>query len=521
MIRELLIAAALTFLYLAASAQEVTEKEEEGLENQAVKENAEQKDDGSLQQSAWLLKHPIAINETDGGELVRLHLISDLQAGYLVQYRKTAGVLIHPYELQAVPGWDQETIRRVLPYISFVVIQPLSLQFRNRFTGGERQLLFRFTRTLEKAVGYDTISNGFAGDRNQYQLRYQYRYGNLLSYGFVADKDAGERFFSGTSRAGFDFYSGHVFLRRMGIIKALALGDFTVNLGQGLIQWQALAFGKSTDLTGAKRQGEVLQPYRSAGEYLFNRGAGITVGRGRWEGTLFTSFRKYNALVDDSAHTYSSIQTSGLSRTASEIKARRALGDLSAGGRLHYHQGTVKTSFNVVAHRFPASRIASPEPYISFLSGDASLLNASMDYSFTVHNFHFFGEEAMDKKGHVAFINSFLCSLGSQVDVAVVNRRMDRAYQSFQSNAFTESGSGSGETGTYVALAWRPVYTLQVSGYSDHYRFPWLKYRVDAPAAGSEHLAQVQYQPDKKSTLYLRYRISNQPLNEPGSTLNA
>ncbi len=73
----------------------------------------------------------------------------------------------------------------------------------------------------------------------------------------------------------------------MGNIKALALGDFTVNMGQGLIQWQSLAFKKSVDVMGVKRQSTVLRPYNSAGEYNFNRGAGITFRKGKIETTCF------------------------------------------------------------------------------------------------------------------------------------------------------------------------------------------------------------------------------------------
>ena len=48
------------------------------------------------------------------------------------------------------------------------------------------------------------------------------------------------------------------------VIQALALGDFTVNMGQGLIQWQSLAFKKSVDVMGVKRQSRfcdlIIQP---------------------------------------------------------------------------------------------------------------------------------------------------------------------------------------------------------------------------------------------------------------------
>ena len=42
------------------------------------------------------------------------------------------------------------------------------------------------------------------------------------------------------------FYSAHFFLRKAGIIKDLALGDFTVSMGQGLILWQGMATGKGS-----------------------------------------------------------------------------------------------------------------------------------------------------------------------------------------------------------------------------------------------------------------------------------
>ena len=61
-----------------------------------------------------------------------------------------------------------------------------------------------------------------------------------------------------------------------GIIRALAIGDFTVNMGQGLIQWQTIAFTKSSQALAIKREAACLRPYHSAGEFNFHRGLGIT-----------------------------------------------------------------------------------------------------------------------------------------------------------------------------------------------------------------------------------------------------
>src|SRR4029078_6715678 len=96
-------------------------------------------------------------------------------------------------------------------------------------------------------------------------------------------------------KAGFDFYSAHFFARNISHIKSLALGDFIVNLGQGLTQWQGLAFKKSSDVLNIKRQGDVLRPYNSAGEIFFQRGAGITWQKKSIEATIFISYRKLDA----------------------------------------------------------------------------------------------------------------------------------------------------------------------------------------------------------------------------------
>src|SRR6185503_7473909 len=101
---------------------------------------------------------------------------------------------------------------------------------------------------------------------------YRYSYKNLLQYGLVGDKDAGEQFLKGAQHSGFDFYSFHLFARNVGVIQSLAIGDFTVNMGQGLIHWQGLAFKKSAATMSIKRQSAVLRPYNSAGEFYFHRG---------------------------------------------------------------------------------------------------------------------------------------------------------------------------------------------------------------------------------------------------------
>jgi hypothetical protein len=89
-----------------------------------------------------------------------------------------------------------------------------------------------------------------------------------------------------------------------------------------------------------KRQAPILQPYNSAGEFNFNRGAGITIRKGRLESTVFASIRRLSAnFVADTINLdeyISSFQTSGYHRTETEIADRHKLRQLSLGGNIKH-----------------------------------------------------------------------------------------------------------------------------------------------------------------------------------------
>ncbi|HSC39941.1 MAG TPA: hypothetical protein VLD19_18790, partial [Chitinophagaceae bacterium] len=136
-----------------------------------------------------------------------------------------------------------------------------------------------------------------------------------------------------------------------------------------------------------------------------------------------------------------------------------------------------------------------------------------MDYSYTGRNIHWFGEAAIDDALHRAFVQGALLSPAANVDVSVLYRHIDKDYRSLYSNAFTENTAPVNENGLYAGLSVRPAIGWQINGYADLFRFPWLKYRVDAPGAGSEYLLQITWTPDKQLEIYARYKEEQKPLN--------
>ena len=511
--------------------QDIPPVTEQQLENQTDADQAETEDDAFFLELEKFRKDPINLNTAEADELRQLRIVTDLQIENLISYRNLLGKLISIYELQAVPAWDVNTIHKLLPFITIVTTLSLSEETGRRFRYGEHSLLFRVSQLLEKSDGFSASNSGtkYLGSPQRVLLRYRYTYKNLLQFGLIADKDAGEQFFKGAQKIGFDFYSFHLFARKVGIIQSLALGDFTVNMGQGLIQWQSLAFKKSVDVMGVKRQSTILRPYSSAGEFYFNRGAGITIKKGRIEATAFASIRKLSgnfvAVTAYNDNFISSILNSGYHRTASEIADRNNLNQTNFGANVTYSSnlhgrqaGRWHVGANGIGYIFSLPIQKRDEPYNLYAVSGKKWYNLSIDYSYTYKNLHFFGEAAVDKNFNKAFVNGLLLSIDPRVDVSFVQRNISAAYQSINGNAFTENTYPTNETGFYAGITIRPAIGWRLDAYGDIFKFPWLKYLVDAPSHGKDFLAQLTYTPNKQVEVYTRFRNETKQSNQSDNT---
>lgn len=512
------------FLMQTLCAQELPDGTQQQLENISELSENEQEDDALLQELASYRKRQLNINGADAADLQVFPFLSALQIQNFLAYRATLGSFISVYELQSIPGWDSQTIRKLLPFITIREPISFSKSILPRFQDGDHSMLLRTSRVLEKASGYDTSSNDpFKGSRSYLLLRYQYKHNNLLQYGFTAEKDAGEQFLKGAQSNGFDFYSFHLFARNIGGFKAIALGDFSVNLGQGLVQWQSLAFMKGSEVATIKKQAPVLKPYTSAGEFYFNRGVAVTMQKGPAEMTLFTSIRKLDAnIVRDTSgrEVISSFISSGLHRTTSEIMDKASLGQHSLGGNFSWKIKTLHLGFNSVYHSFSNPVEKRDDPYNLFALKGTSAFNMSTDVSYTFRNFHFFGEAATDKSFHKAVLGGMLASLDPKVDLSILFRNYDKDYVTVYGKAFSENTMPANESGLYLGIRLRPTATLSLNAYSDIYKFPWLKYRTNAPSSGRDYLVQLTYQPNKQVELYARYRNERKSINNTaGNTI--
>ena len=496
---------------------------EQQLENKTENsEDNETEDDADLQHLHYLLKRPLELNTAGEEDLVLLHLLTPLQIRQLIFYRESLGPLISIYELQAIPFWNTGVILKIRPFVTVSLHTESAEDLTQRFKHGDHSILVRASQVLERSKGYlldkNTATNYYPGSPQKILLRYKYVYKQWLQFGILAEKDAGEQFGKGKQRAGFDFYSFHLFATQIGIINTLAIGDFYINLGQGLTQWQSLAFKKSADVLNIKRQGSVLQPYNSAGEINFHRGFGITLAKKHWLATVFISYKKIDASLNtDSIGPFnqwvSSLQTSGYHRTSNETTDKGVQRQLVYGASLGYKFRQLDLGLNAISYRFSLPLQKTETPYNSFAPSGKVFSNFSFDYGYTYKNCHFFGEMAWTNKGAKAVVSGLLLAVSGTVDLTLLYRNIAPNYQAFNAAAFTENSSPGNEKGLYMGVAIRPTGNWQIDAYADLYAFPWLKYRVDKPSNGIDFLVQAVYKPNKQLEIYCRYHLHKKPVN--------
>lgn len=477
----------------------------------------------------FLAQSPINLNTARADDLRRLFFLNDIQINNLLAHISKFGNLISIYELQALDGFDLETIEAMLPFV-FVSedVRRRHFTFDDMIREGNSQYFLRYQRLFEEQRGFSPIdpeeletnpNARYLGSPYRLYTRYRFTYYNNVSVGFTAEKDPGEEFFRGTQPHGFDFYSAHLLLRDFGRIRAVAIGDFQVQFGQGLTLWSGLAFGKSSDAVNVKKNGLGLRQYTSVDENNFFRGAGATIGFGNIELTAFISSKSRDATVletDTLTHetlAITSLQQTGLHRTPRELEGKNAVDETIFGGNLAYRKRNFSLGLSVYHMELGAEFRRKLSFYNQFDLSSNTNSNIGLDYNYIFRNFNVFGEFALSENGGYAILNGLMMSLDPRLSMAIVHRKFTRNYQSLFSVAFSENTRVANEKGLYVGLNARLTSRISLSAYADHFTFPWMKFRTYMPSRGYDYLLQVNYRPSRRVEMYARYRVKNKPLN--------
>ncbi len=479
----------------------------------------------------YFLQYPLDINTAEAGDLRKLHFINELQIANLTEYRQKHGEFLTIYELQYIDGFSQDDIRKIMPFISIGEITPaLAVSPSAVLKYGRHQFFLRFQQILEEQRGYSPITDSalaarpnsrYLGSPLKIYNRYQFSYRNQVQAGFVAEKDAGEEFFRGSNRRGFDYYTLHLQINDIGRVKTLAIGDFQTGFGQGLVLWSGLAFGKSANTLNIRKNARGIQKYSSTDENKFFRGAGLTYRlSGSTEGSLFVSRKKIDAGVsvtdeDGRILEVSSLRNTGLHATPSQVAGKNVLGETILGSNISYNHRSFRVGATAVLLEYDAVLNPPERVHNQFDFRGSRNINGGLDYQFSLGPVRFFGEGALSSSRGTALIGGAMTNLSSKISVSALYRNYARNYHAYFSNGFRENTRTANEEGFYLGTLIHPFRRLKLSAYFDFFSFPWMRYGAHAPSAGFEYFLQLDFNQSGNMHMYLNLRHKGKPVNAP------
>ncbi|QNL49158.1 helix-hairpin-helix domain-containing protein [Olivibacter sp. SDN3] len=471
--------------------------------------------------------HPINLNKTDGRELTELRILSPMQVSGILEHRRTSGDYITIYELQAVKDLGLNIIRLLLPFVKVDEISALKgADVYDYLREGKHDLMMRYGRVIGNQLGYtiqDSTRSRYLGSPSRLFVRYRYQYTPDFRLSLNMKKDPGEQFFAGAQPYGFDFYSGSIYLGNQKRWKHVVLGDYAMQFGQGLALWTGLSFGKGALVQHMARQGGGLQPYTSTNEFSFFRGLAATYSLKKIAFTPFVSYKKLTATLQEegeNGNKFSALGQNGLHRTPSEVANKHNLGEFIFGANAQYQTAKLTLGSTIYQTHFDGELSPRPQLYNAYFFRGQQLTNTSIYYNYNVMNLYIFGEFAHSLGTGIAYTNGIIATLSHQFSLVLQQRNYQRDYHAFYNQAIAEGSNAVNEAGFYTGLIFQPSRAFQWVGYADYFKFPWLRYRVDAPSDGVDLFSQITYTPNKQTRYALRYRYRGKSENGQQQVVN-
>lgn len=468
-----------------------------------------------LEELSWQIQEPVNINVATKHQLEQFPFLTDIQIENILAYVYIHGQMQTIYELQLVEEMDKRTIELLLP---FVCVQPVENNpgypaFKTLFKYGKQEVLTRLDVPLYTRKGYE---KEYSGPSLYHSLKYSFYYGDYLQIGMIGEKDAGEPFFALHDRKGYDYYSFYLLLKNLGILKCLALGNYRLSFGQGLVLSTDFRLGKTFSMSTSEFRTGGIRKHSSTDEYNYFRGAAATVEiLPSLEFSAFYSHRSMDGVVKDGEVT--SIYKTGLHRTEKEVDKINALTLQLTGGNITYEKDRLKVGITGIYYFFNYPYEPKLNKYAKYNLHGNEFYNLGVDYKYRLGRLLWVGEVAIGKHGY-ALLNQLKYKLFTSYQLLLIHRYYSYDYWSFFGRSFGESSAPQNENGWYMAVEATPFAHWKFFASLDLFSFPWWKYRISKPSQGVDAMFQATYSPRKNISMYLNYRYKQKERDVSGTS---
>lgn len=448
-------------------------------------------------------EEPLNLNTATPADLAIFPFLTPQQIEQIEAYKYIHGELKTLHELQLIEDWDKQTIDRISPWVCVKPVneRPSFPSLGQLIRYGKHQLLNRFDYPLYRKQGYD---DSFLGPKPYHSLRYSFRYPNFFEVGVTAEKDAGEPLFAQHFSKGYGYYSPYLLISNWGIVKTLAVGNYKLNFGYGLVMGAAFRLNKSYSLNTFYRSSTVSK-HSSSDEYNYFRGVAATLTP--WRQLELTAFYSHRDMAGTlKGDTITSIYKSGLFRSAKEAEKRNAFYLQTTGCDLSYRYRSLKLGFTGIYYAFSRPFEPKRTGYARYALHGKEFYNLGINYYWHTPYLVWSGEAAKGKKGYALF-NQLESKPADWLKLQLIHRHYSYHYWSFYSRAFGESSHPQNEKGIYLAAEVMPWARWKLFASADVFESQWWKYRVSKPSTGYEMRFQATFQPNDQWMIYGNYRF--------------
>ncbi len=457
-----------------------------------------------------LKDNPLNLNTITKNELEMFPFLTDQIIENILYYIYRYGPMLSSKELFLIEDINRQTIEMLLPY---VYVQSAEKEkglptLKNLFKYGKSELSTRVDIPLYTRKGYylNDVDKRYQGGNFYNNIRYQFTYGQRVIFGITCEKDFGEPLFSKDNKKGYDFYSIYFLMKNIKRINSLAIGNYRVNYGYGMVINMDMFFGKSSALYTIERRKEGIKKHSSTDEYNYLQGIAMSYKLSKKiDIDLFASYRNMDGIVDSMFIT--SLKKDGYHRLINEFEKKNRLSNSLIGTNLSYNGTYFECGITAVYNVF--NKLLNPDYkyYNVFYPRGKEFYNVGVNYKLFLKKIIFSGECAVDKNGAIATINMFSYSPNYKMRFILMNRFYDAKYQSLYANSVSEGSTVQNESGVYIGMEYNILDKLQVSGYGDMFYFPNKKYMVEKYGTnGYDFNLQTVYSPINKLRLLIRYK---------------
>lgn len=443
------------------------------------------------------------INNISYAELQMLGFLNNTEINGILNYREKYGDFCTLTEIKGAGVLDKNIDNMYAIFFSEYENTP-RFKPKNALRNANNRLSMFFKRNNS------TQSNSYAGSPWNMALRYRFS-SNNIKFGFIGEKDAGEKFTFNSQTHGFDFNSAYLCVTGLKGIESLIIGDYKLKIGQGLIHSNGYTMGKTSLVNDICKEQDVVLPNTSAAENDFLRGVAIKTKLGKFRLMGFASNKNFDATTKNDS-TFSSYKTDGYHRTESELTSKRSINEKLIGVQCGVRLPTFYVAYTFLTCQYsksytPAATLANEKIPI-FDSYNAQSLN----YQILAGRLTAFGEMSM--VGKVAVLNGITYQAAPTVVVSALQRYFPPEYFSHYASAFSERTSVSNEDAFYLGISFHGLKNTEIKTYFDFFKHPWCTYYVSSQHTnGSDMLTYINYKFNKTTHLYFKWRGRQRPKN--------